>query len=115
MIESGLTIEKNGAKMIFVVPETAPETVYCRVEVGSMEGLDREDLQRDLLAANFLWQGAEGGTLGIRGETIYITDRRTQNFFATNDGVLDRYTDNLARAVGLWRERLATYRTSKEG
>ena len=114
MIETGLTVEKRGAKMIFVVPETAEETVYCRVEVGSMEGLDREDLERDLLAANFLWHGAEGGTLGIRNDRIYITDRRTQGFFATNEGVLERYTDALATTVNLWRERLATYRATKE-
>lgn len=114
MIESGMVVEKKGAKMIFVVPENAPETVYCRVEVGSMDGLDREDLQRDLLAANFLWHGAEGGTLGIRDNTVYITDRRTQAFFATNDGVLERYTDALATSVGLWRERMETYRMKKE-
>ena len=113
MVESGKVVERNGAKMIFVVPENADETVYCRVAVGSLDGLDREDLERDLLAANFLWHGAAGGTLGIRDNTVYITDRRTQAFFA-EDGVLDRYTEALATSVGLWRERLETYRVKKE-
>ena len=114
MIESGYVHESRGVKLVFVVPETAPETVYWRAEIGSTKGLDPEGLTREMLAANYFWRGANGATLGLREGVAYLTDRRERAYFGPEDEGLAAYEEQMVLTVLNWRERLETHRLSEE-
>ena len=114
MVENGQIIERQGVKLVFVVPETAPETVYCRAEIGRIDdGADEYACARAMLEGNCFWQGTKGGTLGLRGKVAYLTDRRDASFFE-EEGVLEAYAEDMIDTVLLWRERIETYRLNGE-
>ena len=114
MIESGYVHEERGVKLVFVIPETASETVYCRAEIGSTKGLDLDGLTREMLAANLFWRGANGATLGLREDVAYLTDRRERAYFGPDDEGLAAYEEQMVLAVLSWRERLENHRLSEE-
>lgn len=114
MIENGYIHEERGVKLVFVVPETAPETVYCRAEIGSTEGLDLDGVTREMLSANLFWRGANGATLGLHEDVAYLTDRRERAYFGPNDEELAEYEQQMVLTVLSWRERLENHRLSEE-
>lgn len=103
----------DGVKLKFVVPETAPENVYCRCEVGTLEGLDADALSVRLLMDNHMWQATSGATLSIRDGRVYLTDRRDSRYFVSSD-VLAAYIATFASTVRLVREQMETFRTVSE-
>lgn len=99
----------GGVKMTFVVPASAQDTVYCRAELGALEGLDEGQLAIAFLKDNFMWQTAAGGTFSYRDGRAYLSDRRDSRYFASTETLAD-YIAAFASAVRLARERMELFR-----
>lgn len=107
--DGAVCIETGGVELTFVVPETDPGTVFCRAAVGTLSGLDADGASLALLSDNHLWQATNGATLSLRGDDVFLTDRRDAVYFASAE-VLVGYCADFASTVRLVRERLETFR-----
>ena len=104
-------LECGGVTLKFVVPPTTPDTVYCRSELGSLEGLDSEALAVRLLMNNHMWRATGGATLAYRDGRVYLTDRRDSRYFVSSDA-LAAYIAKFASVARLVREQMETFRSA---
>lgn len=99
---------ENDVTMILAQSEDGA-AVYCRAEVGALDGLDADAAIRALIEGNYFWSATAGGTLSIKDGAVFLTDRREPTYFA-EDGALGEYLDRFVDTVITWRERLDSCR-----
>lgn len=94
-------------EIIFIIPETDPETVICRAHVGSLANAsDREDFLKSALAANLFWDASEGMTLSLgENDEVFLQTRYEDSIFENPDA-LGNTIVTVNHALSTWKARL---------
>jgi hypothetical protein len=101
----GLTIDKLDVHLQYEAEEDTV-VLFCRLQEVDP---DRRDVVYGmLLAANVLWQGANGATFGADPDTgrVFLADRRART--ALDVDALSAWIERFVDTAGYWHARIET-------